>query len=64
MSDADWWEVNQPVLERLLDPAAYPRAARIGAAAGEAHGSSWDAETAWRFGLARTLDGLSAVIDG
>ena len=63
MSDAAWWAANQPLLERVLDPAAYPRAVRIGAAAGGAHGSSWSAEHAWRFGLARTLDGLASVID-
>jgi len=63
MSDAQWWEVNRPVLERALDPAAYPRAARIGAAAGAAQGSAWDPDAAWRFGLARTVDGLAALVD-
>ena len=63
MSDASWWEANQPLLERVLDRTAFPRAVRIGAAAGEAHGSSWSAEHAWRFGLARTLDGLAALIE-
>ncbi|HEY9495281.1 MAG TPA: TetR/AcrR family transcriptional regulator [Intrasporangium sp.] len=63
MSDAAWWAANQPLLERVLDPASYPRAVRIGAAAGEAHGSSWSAQHAWRFGLARTLDGLGALIE-
>jgi len=64
MSDAQWWEANQPVLARALDPAAYPRAVRIGAAAGAAQGASWRADHAWRFGLARILDGLAAIIDG
>jgi AcrR family transcriptional regulator len=63
MSDADWWAANQPVLERALDPEAYPRAVRVGSAAGEAQGSAWDAGRAWRFGLARTLDGLGALIE-
>lgn len=63
MSDADWWAANSPLLARVLDPDAYPRAVRIGAAAGEAHGSAWSAERAWSFGLARTLDGLAALID-
>ncbi|GAA1524634.1 TetR/AcrR family transcriptional regulator C-terminal domain-containing protein [Nocardioides humi] len=62
MSDAEWWAANQPVLARALDPAAYPRAVRIGAAAGAAQGSAWSAERAWEFGLARTLDGLAALI--
>lgn len=63
MSDADWWAANQPVLARAFDPEAFPRAVRIGAAAGEAQGSAWDADRAWEFGLARTLDGLAALID-
>ena len=62
MSDAEWWAANQPLLARVLDPEAYPRAVRIGAAAGEAQASAWDAERAWRFGLARTLDGLAVLI--
>lgn len=63
MSDADWWAANQPILERVLDPAAYPRAVRIGAAAGEAQDSAWSDDRAWSFGLARVLDGLEAFID-
>lgn len=63
MSDAEWWAANQPVLERAFDPEAYPRAVRIGAAAGEAQGAAWSAGHAWEFGLARTLDGLAALID-
>lgn len=63
MSDADWWAANQAVLARVFDSDAYPRAVRIGSAAGEAQGSAWDADRAWEFGLARTLDGLAALID-
>lgn len=62
MSDADWWAANQPVLAQALDPEAFPRAVRIGAAAGQAHGGAWTADHAWTFGLARTLDGLGALI--
>ncbi|WP_456286976.1 TetR/AcrR family transcriptional regulator [Microbacterium sp. JZ70] len=63
MSDGEWWAANQPILARAFDPARYPRAVRIGAAAGEAQGSAWAADRAWEFGLARTLDGLAALID-
>lgn len=62
ISDAEWWAANKPVLERALDPDTYPRAVRIGSAAGEAQGSAWSADRAWEFGLARTLDGLAALI--
>lgn len=62
MSDAEWWAANQTVLARAFDPNTYPRAVRIGSAAGEAQGSAWNAARAWEFGLARTLDGLAALI--
>ncbi|KNX38578.1 TetR/AcrR family transcriptional regulator [Luteipulveratus halotolerans] len=63
LTDADWWAANEPLLARVLDPDAYPRAVRIGTASGEAYGSAWDADVAWEFGLERTLDGLAALID-
>lgn len=63
LSDGEWWAANQPILARAFDPEAYPRAVRIGSAAGEAQGSAWEADHAWRFGLARTLDGLAALIE-
>lgn len=63
MSDAEWWAANQPILEQALDPAAYPRAVRIGAAAGESQGAAWDDERSWLFGLTRVLDGLAVLIE-
>lgn len=63
LSDADWWAANAPVLARAFDPATYPRAVRVGAAAGQAQGSAWSADRAWSFGLAVTLDGLAALVD-
>lgn len=62
MSDAEWWAANQSVLARAFDAESYPRAVRIGSAAGESQGSAWAADRAWEFGLARTLDGLAALI--
>jgi AcrR family transcriptional regulator len=62
--DAGWWAGAGPLLTRVLDPDAYPRASRVGAAAGSAHGSALDPDHAYRFGLARTLDGLAALIGG
>ncbi|WP_243232789.1 TetR/AcrR family transcriptional regulator [Microbacterium sp. CIAB417] len=62
INDAEWWAANQPILEQALDPAAYPRAVRIGVAAGESQGAAWDDERSWSFGLACTLDGLAMLI--
>ncbi|TRW47326.1 TetR/AcrR family transcriptional regulator [Georgenia yuyongxinii] len=63
MGDAEWWAAVGPLLQRVLDPATYPLAGRVGAAAGEAHGSALDPEHAYRFGLARVLDGLAPLIE-
>jgi len=60
--DAAWWAARAPVLAEVLDPERYPRATRVGAAAGAAQGSARDPDRAWRFGLERALDGLAAMI--
>ena len=63
MNDEQWWAANAPLLARVLDEAVYPLAARVGAAAGAAHGGAYNPEHAYGFGLARVLDGLAAIID-
>lgn len=63
MNDEQWWAANAPLLARVLDESAYPLAARVGSAAGAAHGSAYDPEHAYRFGLDRVLDGLAAIIE-
>lgn len=64
VTDEQWWAANAPLLSRVLDPNRFPRATRIGAAAGAAHGTAHDPEHAYEFGLARLLDGLGRLIDG
>lgn len=63
MSDAAWWAANAPLLERIFDPTRYPLAARVGAAAGEAHQAAYDPDHAYTFGLSRVLDGLAALVE-
>lgn len=63
MDDQQWRDTNEPVLRRVLDPTAYPFAVRIGAAAGAAHGSPWNSDRAWTFGIGLTLDGVANLID-
>jgi AcrR family transcriptional regulator len=63
LDDERWWAANAPLLERVVDPARYPRAVRVGSAAGAAHGAAYSPDHAYRFGLARVLDGLAALID-
>lgn len=61
-TDAQWWAANAPLLERVLDRAAYPRAVRIGTAAGQAQDGAYDPQRAYEFGLPRLLDGLAALV--
>ena len=63
MDDEQWWAANAPLLAQVFDERAYPTAARIGAAAGAAHGSAYNPGHAYDFGLQRVLDGLAALID-
>lgn len=60
--DAEWWAANAPLLARVFDESVYPRAARIGSAAGAAHGSAFNPAHAYEFGLQRVLDGFAALI--
>ncbi len=62
MSDAQWWEAHAPLLEKVFDASRYPTAARVGAAAGAAHGSAYNPELAFEFGLQRVLDGIAVFI--
>jgi AcrR family transcriptional regulator len=63
MSDAQWWTGNADLLARVFDPDRYPTAARVGTAAGEAHGGAYSPTHAYEFGLSRVLDGLAALIE-
>jgi AcrR family transcriptional regulator len=62
MDDEQWWAANAPLLQKVLDPAAYPLAARVGTAAGTAHRAAYSPEHAYDFGLGLILDGVAALI--
>lgn len=62
MSDAQWWEVNALVLERLMDVQRYPLSARVGRVAGEEYGAVSDPARSFAFGVDRILDGLETFL--
>jgi AcrR family transcriptional regulator len=62
MTDQQWWEASAPYLEKVFDPRRFPTAARVGAAAGEAHNAAYNFEHAFEFGLQRLLDGIEALV--
>jgi len=63
MTDVIWWGRSAPVLAEIpaADPAHFPRASRVGSAAGAAHGGPSDPEHHFRFGLERILDGIGQL---
>lgn len=61
--DESWWAEAGPLLERLVDPSAYPLASHVGTAVGTEQGAAFDAGRAYDFGLERVLDGLGALIE-
>lgn len=62
LSDEQWWAAIAPYLDRVFDADAYPLASRVGAAAGDQHGSAYDFHHAFEFGLGRLLDGIEVLV--
>lgn len=56
-----WASAHERLARYLGDRHAL--AQRVGAAAGAEMGAPWSAEHAWRFALARVLDGLEALVE-
>ncbi|MCA2215277.1 TetR/AcrR family transcriptional regulator C-terminal domain-containing protein [Jidongwangia harbinensis] len=63
ITDAEWWSVNAPVLERVMPAGAYPLSGRVGQVAGEEYNAIGDPRRSYRFGLERILDGLERLLD-
>jgi AcrR family transcriptional regulator len=62
ISDAEWWETNAPVLERVMPSDAYPISGRVGTVAGQEYNAVSDPARSFTFGLDRILDGLEALL--
>jgi AcrR family transcriptional regulator len=63
MSDAEWWEINAPVLERVMPAGRYPISARVGQVAGEEYNAISDPDRSFQFGLDRILDGVETLLN-
>jgi AcrR family transcriptional regulator len=62
MSDAQWWEINAPVLERVMPAEGYPISGRVGTAASIEFNAVGDPDRSFRFGLDCILDGLERLL--
>lgn len=64
VTDEEWWTVNAPLLEQVMDARRFPVASRVGQAAGAAHGAAVNPDLTFRFGLTCLLDGLGVLLEG
>lgn len=64
MTDEQWWSMNTPLLQGLVDPARYPTTVKIGEAYRSGRMTPPDHERNFEFGLQRVLDGVEAFIAG
>ncbi|WP_293677699.1 TetR/AcrR family transcriptional regulator [uncultured Phenylobacterium sp.] len=63
ITDEQWLELIEPVLQQHVDPATYPALSRIGEGRRKRGGGGLGASLAsFEFGLERVLDGLEAYI--
>jgi AcrR family transcriptional regulator len=62
VSDQQWWQTYGPLLAEVLDPARFPTAVRVGAAAGAQYGAAHDPARSFKFGLRRIIDGIEAFM--
>ncbi|KXK59327.1 TetR family transcriptional regulator [Micromonospora rosaria] len=62
LTEDQWWRAHAPWLELFATGGSFPTAARVGTAAGQAHGAAYHPAHAFEFGLQRVLDGIAVVI--
>jgi AcrR family transcriptional regulator len=62
LSDAEWWVKQAPALDRLVDPARFPVATRVGTATGQEYQSASNPQYVFEFGLERILAGIAELI--
>jgi AcrR family transcriptional regulator len=63
ISDAEWWEINAPVLERVMPLGAYPISGRVGQVAGQEYNAVGDPGRSFQFGLDCIIDGLEHLLN-
>ncbi len=62
LTDEQWWQAHQPLLEKVFDVSRFPLAARVGGSVGAELNTAYDPSHAFEFGLARVLDGVAALL--
>lgn len=63
ITDAQWWEINAPLLGQVMAGRDYPISGRVGQVAGETYDAVSDPDRSFVFGLERILDGIESLLD-
>ncbi|GAA1568927.1 TetR/AcrR family transcriptional regulator [Kribbella sancticallisti] len=64
ITDKQWWEAHEPLLDKIGDTKRFPLASRVGTTVGIEFDAPYDSEHGFEFGLARVLDGIATLLDG
>lgn len=62
LTDVEWWLAHAPLMDKIIDPALFPVATRVGASAGQEYQGPASPEHAFFFGLDRILAGIAQFI--
>ncbi|MFW0791557.1 TetR/AcrR family transcriptional regulator [Gordonia sp. CPCC 205333] len=58
LTDEAWWEIYGPLLAEVMTTQQFPVSSRVGATVGELYQAPGDTDAAYRYGLARLIDGI------
>lgn len=61
ITDAQWWQINAPVLDQFVRVEEYPLATRVGHTAGQEYNAVSSPQQAMEFALDRVFDGLELM---
>jgi AcrR family transcriptional regulator len=62
ITDKQWWEAHEPLLDKIGDTKKFPLASRVGTTVGMEFDAPYDSEHSFEFGLARVLDGIATLL--
>lgn len=61
-SDIEWWQANEPVLDRVMDATRFRVSGRVGTAFGETYQAVASPDHGFEFGLRLLLDGVEQLV--
>jgi AcrR family transcriptional regulator len=62
LTDGEWWVIQSPILEKVMDDTHFPVASRVGTASSMEYQGAGSPEHALRFGVERILAGIADLI--